>query len=104
VQRDELVRFPEFLERGKARRQPECVGELDELRRIERKLAAQRSIRRIAVRHHGGQPVEAAAQQHEHEPPRRGHLREIDDRKSERGDAAGAHVAEERTAMHGHLH
>ena len=32
--------------------------------------AAQRPVRGITVRHHGGEPVEAAAQQHEHEPAR----------------------------------
>ena len=104
VQRDELVLLPQLAQRREAGRQAERLGQLDQLGLVERERAAQRSIRRIAVRHDRGKPVESAAQQHEHEPAAVLRLREIDDRKSEGRDAAEAHVADEGAAIHGHLH
>ena len=101
---DQLVALPELAQRRKTRRETERVVQLDELRFLERKRASQRAVRRIAVRHDRGEAVEAAAQQDEHEPAARLHLREMHDGKSERGDAAEAHVADEGSAVHGHLH
>ena len=63
----ELAVVPERAQRRQAWRQPERVVERRELRLVERERAAQRAVVGIAVRHDGGEAVEAAAQQHEHE-------------------------------------
>jgi hypothetical protein len=100
----ELAAVPEFTERGQARRQPEHVVQRNQIRFTEGERAAQRGIRRIAVRNDRRKAVEAAAQQHEYEPAPVPDLREIDNGRPERRDAAEAHVRHETAAIHFHLH
>jgi hypothetical protein len=68
------------------------------------KRASEGSIRGIAKRHHGRESVETSAKEDEDEPAALLDLREVDDGKAERRDAAEAHVANEGAAIHGHLH
>jgi hypothetical protein len=104
VQRDQLILLPDLAQRRQAGCQAERLRELDQLGVLERKRAAQRSIRRIAVWHDSGEAVESAAQQDEHETAAMLRLCEVDDRKSKGRDAAEAHGAYECAAIHGHLH
>ena len=76
MQHHQLVRLPRLPQRREARGEAEQIGELDQVRRLVRQVAAQRRVLRIADRRHRGQPVEPAAQQHEHEPAVLPHLGE----------------------------
>ena len=105
VQRDELVLLPRLAQRREPGRQAERVGQLDEIRFLVRRTRrAATDTTGSPYGHDRGETVESSAQQHEDEPSAMLRLREVDDGKSEGGDAAEAHVSNEGAAIHGHLH
>src|SRR5688500_5071045 len=104
MQDDQLFLIPELLERRQSRRKAKHVVQRDEIRVLVRHRSSERLIRRIAIRDDGGEAVEAAAQKDEDEPAGLPHLREADERRAERREAAEAHVSDESPAVHGHLH
>src|SRR5688572_19876638 len=104
VNHGQLVVLPKIAKRRQTWRKPERVVECDQVGLIERERTTQRAVRRVAVRHDGGETIEAAPQEHEDETPALLHLGEVDDREPERRDAAEAHVSDEAAAIHGYLH
>src|SRR5688572_22425248 len=100
MQGHEPAGLPQGAQRRECGSESKCIVELDQLRLSERASSTQAGVRRCAARDDGGEAVEAAAQQHEHEAAAALDLRESDIRQRERGEAAEAHLVTEGAAIH----
>src|SRR5690606_14561499 len=104
VERDHLAAVPELAERREPRRETEGRVEPDEVVLVEGQGTTERSVARVAEGNHGRQPVEAATEEDEYEAARLSDVGEAHDGKAESGDATEAHVLQELSSFHHHLH
>ncbi len=100
----ELVAVPQRAERREPGCQAEQVVERRQFRLFECERTAKHGVVGVADGDDGSESVEPAAQQHEYKPAILRHLREADSRSRTCCEPAVTHVANELSAVHGHLH